>query len=399
MLTRQLSVDELGRFALWGFLLTVLDLFTDFGTGNLTLQRGANDDWAFTSYLKGARRVRSLAFGLGWSVIAVAIVCIEDVDRGWYLLALASPITRRLEASGLALQRKIAWERLVSARVLGALVRAGGVLWLSSQGVDRAAPYLAVVAGSQAFANIAVHIAARSILPRPTINVALPRDLLRASWPLALAGVVQVLHVQLDYVLLRALLGDAALGTYHVAARVYSYFIWIPLLSTQAALPYLSSAYRDGRLATVLDRFGWITGVVVALCLGAVFPHLQELLEFAFSEPFGAAAPALAVLSICALIQASQAWWVTALLASDRARVLLIVTGSALALNLVLNLWLIPSHGLVGAAWATTASELLLGLAAGTYLVRCGSLRFRSLLFALLTAIPFLAARWLTAHL
>lgn len=391
LLTRSLGLDELGRFALWGFLLTVLDQLVDFGTGNLVLERGAKDDWAFTSHLRGARALRTRVFALGWVVAAAAVLAVEDHDRAWLLVAFLGPATRRWETSALALQRRVAWERPVAVRSVTALLRLAGVALLLDAGVATAGPLLAWVAVTNSLAHVGVHLAARAFLPRPTIAVATPRDLVAAAWPLALAGLVQLLHVQLDYVFVRALAGAEELARYHVAARVFSYLVWVPVLATQAALPLLARARVAGTLARALERWGLPTGLAGALLLGAAVPHAERILAVAFDEPFRAAGPALRALLVAAAVQWAQAWWVTGLVAAGRGRALFAGSLLALGVNAAANAWLVPRLGGEGAAWATASSELVLGLWAFAVLARHGEARPRTLAAAALGVLPFLA--------
>lgn len=397
ILSRELSGDELGRFALWSFLLVLLDVTSDFGTGNLTLERGAADDWAFTSYLAGARRVRTWVFCVAFSVALVALILIEDHDRGWLALGLLAPLSRRFEASGLSLQRAVRWEPLVALRASGAVIRGLGVWLLAREGFATAGPFLAWTGVTQFAVNLAIHRAAKPLCPKPTIAVALPRDLWRAAWPLALASIAGLLHVQLDYVWLRALLGEAELGTYHVAARIYSYATWLPVLATQAALPVLARARERGVLPRTLGRYSTITTVALVAFLLPVAPFLDELLALAFGEDFRRAAAPLSWLLVTAVWQASQAWWVTTLVAIDRGKTLLSLTLAALGLNALLNAVAVPRLGLDGAALATLASETAFGLAAFGLLWREGAVRRRSLALAFASAAVFtwfaLAAR------
>ncbi|MEX1026181.1 MAG: polysaccharide biosynthesis C-terminal domain-containing protein [Planctomycetota bacterium] len=395
LLARHLALDELGRFALFAFLLTLLDQVTDFGTGNLTLQRGSNDDWAFTSYLTGARRLRTRAFLVGWCIAALAVLAVRPSEPGWFLLALASPATRRFEASALALQRRVEWGRPVAIRSGAALLRAALVALLVARGVTTAGPFLVAIAATNSLAHVALHLAARGRLPRPSIAVALPRDLLRAALPLAVVGVVQLLHVQIDHALVGALAGSEELARYHVAARVFSYLVWVPVLATQAALPVLARAHARGELGARLERYGLPTALVGALALGALWPHAATLLGLAFDEPFRASAPALRALLVAAVVVWIQAWWISALVASDRGRALFVATLAALAVNVAGNVLLIGRFGGEGAAWATAVSELVSGLAAYIVLVRAGDLRPRALLLALAAAPLFWLARTL----
>ena len=183
---------------------------------------------------------------------------------------------------------------------------------------------------------------------------ALARALARAGWLGQLSAVASLLHMRLNFALLAAWHGPAAVGVFSVAVLVGE-LLWNLPSALSPILVYSSAASGDAgdrdRLAARAVRVGLAATAVVALPLGLLAGWLLPRL---FGGEYAAAAPALR-----ALLPGIVAFAPGAVLAGDfigRGRPGWNAQASAftLAVNLVAGLALVPRLGLLGAAWAST---------------------------------------------
>jgi O-antigen/teichoic acid export membrane protein len=158
--------------------------------------------------------------------------------------------------------------------------------------------------------------------------------------------------------------GQAEVGVYSVAVRVSSavVFLMIAFRTAWPAFAYSIEDDRDARrtYAFVLTYVVLVTSWV-ALALGALAPWLVDLLTTA---PFQRAEKAVALLAFGAV---AYAGYTVLAIGSGRARktqLNWVITGAAAALNVGLNVALIPPYGMVGAAVSTAAaySALFIGM-------------------------------------
>lgn len=70
------------------------------------------------------------------------------------------------------------------------------------------------------------------------------RDLLRNSWPLAIAALSVILYMQIDQVMLGQMLGDRAVGIFSAAVRVSQSWFFVPMAAVAAAAPALTAAHQ-----------------------------------------------------------------------------------------------------------------------------------------------------------
>ena len=95
------------------------------------------------------------------------------------------------------------------------------------------------------------------------------------------------------------------------------------------------------------------------ICAGIIaFP--DWVIKVVFGEQFIAGAPILALLVMAAMLSYACMAPLTALVAWRDQTAQMVILSIVAAANVVLNLWLIPVHGGIGAAIATLAAQLVM---------------------------------------
>lgn len=188
--------------------------------------------------------------------------------------------------------------------------------------------------------------------------------LLAEGWPLSLSALTMVLYARIDQVMLGDMLGQQEVGLYTAAVRISEGLYPLASMVMASVLPALIEA-RSVDIAMYRVRLQMIYdaliggGLLAALLIWAVSGPLVVLL---FGEPFVEAAAVLAVhvWSIVLLFPGTATH--RYLMVEGLTRVSLWMGLSGAVVNLLLNLWLIPRHGVLGAAWATLASHFVASL-------------------------------------
>ncbi len=201
---------------------------------------------------------------------------------------------------------------------------------------------------------------------RATVRQAAPSaerlsSLLRRGLVLGAVSVVGALYLRVDVLLLGWLVDAEAVGRYFTAARVLEASYGLPHLIMLAMLPRLA---RAPAFALVFRRAAVVflgLGTVVAVALTVVVPWLLPRLY----PDEGPAVAGLVVVLAPAAVAVYLGFLATQSLALlGRARTWLGLATLGLALNLALDVALIPAWGAIGAAWATVATELVVALPA-----------------------------------
>ena len=197
---------------------------------------------------------------------------------------------------------------------------------------------------------------------RRSVRVEAWRRLFRIALPLALAGGATTIYMNIDSVLLGAFGRITETGWYNLATRVVGILL-VPtgLLSLVIFPAFASTAARvDEAFRKRWDA--WSVGMVAlgAYLAWLVLATADPAVGWIFGAAFRPAALVLKILAIAVLLVFVYTPSYQAMIVFDRQRTLSWALLSGAALNVVLNLALIPPFGLYGAAWATVATHAAL---------------------------------------
>ena len=187
-------------------------------------------------------------------------------------------------------------------------------------------------------------------------------SIFRASVPLVIGHLLRALINVFDVVLLALLLGEVAVGLYTAAYRICFLVILIGHSLQIAYLPALSrAAHRSSARASQLvgRALEFSAALAVPMVTGGIL-LAGPLLIHLFGPEYGQGTDAFRLLLVSVAFIFLNGVFSQTLLAHDRIRILMWIQALGAALNVVLNLILIPSHGIVGAAVATVAAEGLI---------------------------------------
>lgn len=377
LMVRHLGVDDFGRYVTVGSLIFIVAGLTEGGLTAIGVREYSTRNTAERRQL-----VRDL-FGLRIVLTAVAtLAAVAFALVAGYAEILVWGVL--ISAVGLALGN---WFQVYAVPVTASL-RLGTLAWLEllRQGLTSLAIVVLVIAGASLLPFfVAIPLATgvalvvmwslmRGEVPsRPSFNRARWWALLRDSLPYAAAIAVSVLYFRVGVIVTSIVSTEAQTGYYSLAFRIVELVSGLPWLLVASAFPVLSRAARDDddRLGYALGRtyeVSLILGVWIALAIALGAPFAVEVVggKAAFE-------PSIEVLTVLGGAMVGTfliACWGHALLTLRRHGTLLAANLSAFVLGTALSIVLVSEHGALGAAIATTVTELWLALIYLVMLVR-----------------------------
>ncbi|OGG85457.1 hypothetical protein A2392_00075 [Candidatus Kaiserbacteria bacterium RIFOXYB1_FULL_46_14] len=189
-------------------------------------------------------------------------------------------------------------------------------------------------------------------------------ELLRDSWPFIFIAAFTTIYVRIDQVMLKPLVDSSAVGLYDAAVRIAEVWLFVPAIIASSLFPAIVNAKAIGqneykKRLILLAMFMVSIGVAIALPLSLFAEPLMVLL---YGPAFAASATVFAVY-VWAGVWASLDIVTRYFLIAENRRVLIFTTSFlTAALNVLLNFYLIPRFGIVGAAWSTFISYAILAL-------------------------------------
>lgn len=202
---------------------------------------------------------------------------------------------------------------------------------------------------------------------RMRYDTALWKSLIWQSTPIVLAGTAEYSNTRADNMLLGAIDGEQSAGIYGAAYTVYTttaisaYTISMGSFPTLARYSNERNASEYRKLMLKLSLVLALYAIALAVCIYLISPALVRVL---YGQAFSDSLKPLQILVWALPFVALNRLFVQALNASDRQKWTFFATTIGAGFNIVLNLFVIPRYGFVGAAYATVLTESLVCLVA-----------------------------------
>jgi len=329
----------------------------------LVREPGARDEILGTTF------VLRLAGGAVCAVLAIAAVSIvrsgDELVRLVTWIVAGMLVFQPMETVDLWFQSQVRSKYTVLAKsgamVIGYGLRIAAVLAGASvvvfAGISVADSVLAGVFLLAAYRISGLRIA------RWTFSWSRARSLLSESWALVISGALAVVYFKIDQVMLGEMVSEEEVGVYSTAVRLSEVWYFIPVAITTSVFPALIRSRERGveiyhrRLQQLYDFYAWL-----ALLVAVFFTFASRwVIVLVFGEQYSAAGPILALhiwSGVFIFLKVALSSW---LLNESRLKFLFLSSGLGAAVNVGLNLWLIPAYGGMGAAVATIASYACAG--------------------------------------
>jgi len=187
------------------------------------------------------------------------------------------------------------------------------------------------------------------------------KEIFRKAIPFALLATLTAVLFDIDTILLSYLKGDQLVGYYQPAMKIIATLTVIPFVLEGSFLPFLSKLHNQNRefetvgrqLITILFFIGipLMTGLIVLA---------DNIIVLVYGERFLKSALALKILAPVLLLRFSMRGYEIILFSIGKQMTIFYVILFGAVVNIMLNICLIPSYGLVGSATSAALTQLLI---------------------------------------
>ncbi len=370
----RLGSEQFGHYTALLSLGFLLNIFLDLGINTFTSRELSRRKKVAGDYLSTVVLLRMLLAAVYFVLLFLVAVVLgyasgSLIILGWIginQLLAASVLYIRSNLSGLHLFKQDAvlsvLDRTIALLLLMVLLYGGvyagsfDIRWLI--GVQTIAYGCAIIAGLAFLLPRAGKIRLRW---RPRLN----RLVLNQSIPYALLVLLMMVYYKTDAVMLERMRVDGAwhAGVYAMGYRLFEASNMMGYLLATLLLPLFSKMLAQGlgivKLADSAFRLAAAASISLALLC---FFWSERILALIYDHDIEAAAPLFGLLMLAFVFMMTSYVWGTLLTANGNMRTMNIIAGAAVLLNITLNLFLIPSHGAVGSAAASLATQVLVAV-------------------------------------
>lgn len=363
---RYFGPTEFGRF---NYALAIVVLFTavsTLGLETLTVRSLVSGDHE-QHVVMGTSLILRLSGGLVLTGISLGtVILLEPDDRGvWVLVALLSfmMVLRAADVIDYWFQSRL------KSRIAG-LIRIGSYTIASALKVllivlgGTIYQFAAIYSLDALLVGIAFAIAFRQLNrgdPRWRWDAGYAKHILSRSWYVMLSGLMGTLYMRVDQVMLGTMLSDkTTLGVFAAAVTLSTMWYFIPLALISSVNPGIMRASKDEKtlyVSRVQDLYTMVAWLALGFCL--IFAVLADgIVRIIYGTAYAGAAEILRVsvfAGVFAMLGSARAAW---LICEGLQRYSLIYSTAGAAINVGLNLLLIPPLGGYGAAAATVAAQV-----------------------------------------
>ncbi len=195
-----------------------------------------------------------------------------------------------------------------------------------------------------------------------SLSVRFMLQLFKKAWPFASIFILSAVYFRIDMIMLGIMKGDKAVGIYSAAYKLIEFLSIIPGTICVAALPELSTDYstdmkdfKDKSLRTVLLLGSGGLGAGILL-----FLFSKQIIHLLYGPLFYDSIACLRILSGVVFFLFVNGYLIYVAIAMNDDRLVAFILFLATSFNILLNYYLIPRYGYMGAAVATLLSEILM---------------------------------------
>ncbi|WP_338240581.1 flippase [Aurantiacibacter hainanensis] len=362
VVSRSFGPEVFGQLAFAIALVGLVAPLSEFGLNAVVVKAIARNPENFGAILGTALTMRvaatALALAIGWA--AIRIMRPDDIQTQMFVtILLAAELLRAGALFSLRLEADRQFDTIALATGAVSIVFAALKIVLVTLGLgmnELIWAYAGEIAVTGPLFVLLERL--RCAKTRLSVDPSCFRRLAKPAFVLAFSGVLAVANLKIDQVMVGQILGDGAAGQYAVAARLSEMWFFVPVMIAAAAMPELvsmqqrSKSKMTARMARLLDVNVGL-GLVVALITTLLAPWAIDLL---FGAQYAAAAPVLVLHVWGGIFVAMRTMASKWIVLHEIYGMSVVSHGAGAAINIGLNLALIPAMGLQGAALATVIS-------------------------------------------
>jgi O-antigen/teichoic acid export membrane protein len=247
-----------------------------------------------------------------------------------------------------------------------------------------------------AFGLILVYLSKSNKISSWKVSFEKTKYLLREAYPLILSGAIFVLFTRIDQVMLGSMIGDESVGIYAIAVKLSESWVLIPGVIATSLFPAMLNARKKDyslylqRIQKSLNLMAFL-GVIIAIVTTFMASTFVNII---FGQQYEETSLIL-VIHIWGVVFYSISIVSSRYFLSEGLQVYSFYRAFAgLILNILLNYFLIPAYGAMGAAIATVISQMV-----AVWLLNLVSPKTRAMFFMQTKALSLLESMNTLKHI
>jgi len=363
LLARYLGPQLFGEFSYAFAVVMIVSPVAMLAADGIVIRRIVQDPSCRDEAL-GTTFILMIAGGVGAFGLAMAAIILARPDdrlAHWLVGILAAgTIVQAFNAIQFWFESQMQWKFNVYAKTSAFLILSGvkiGLILLKAPLVAFAwAAFAETVLGS---AGLLIVYWQRGFSAKAwRFSRAMAGSLLRDSWPLLFSAVLTMVYLRIDQIMLGNMVGNEELGNYSIAVRISEAWRFIPVVICSSVFPAVVEAETISE-ELFYAQLQKLYNLMALLAYGVALPiaiFSDVIIQTLFSSAYKDAGLLLAILVWSGLFTSLGMARNVFIVSKNWTKVNLVSVALGSGLNILLNLFLIPKYGAMGAVVATIIS-------------------------------------------
>jgi O-antigen/teichoic acid export membrane protein len=367
LIARLAGVEGTGKYFFVVSFTTIFSIFVDLGLSSVLIRETAKRRELAGKYLGNILGAKLILGALTYLVVVVAINIMGYPPATKFMVYL-SGIVMLLDSFNVTFFAIFRGQQNLRYESIGVVVGQALIIVFGGVSLLLHAPLyfllLALMSGSIfnfLFSSILLW-KKTDVRPCLCFDKTILISLFKIAYPFALAGIFVKVYSSLDSVMLSKMVGDAAVGFWSVAYKLTYAFQFIPMAFSAAAFPAMSAYFISDKtmLRKTFERVLFFLAILAMPIAFGIFSLAEPVVLKLYGPAYAASVVPLQV-AIFAVIFIFLNYPVGSLLnAVNRQMTNTTIMGICMAIDVILNVILIPRFSYLGAAISTVISHTLL---------------------------------------
>jgi O-antigen/teichoic acid export membrane protein len=366
---RALGVEDLGKYTFALSFTTIFAVFVDLGLTSALIRESAKEEKDSDKILSATIGIKLIVSFLVYGLI-ILIVNLMDYPDITKQLVYLSGIIMLLDQFTLSFfgifrgRRNLKLESL-SVIINQTIILISGliIIFLKLPLIYFFLPFVFGSAFNLVFS--AINVRRLGVKFRISFDWKDWKFILKLAMPFALIAIFSRIYGNIDTVLLSKMAGDQAVGLYGVAMKIPFALQFIPSALAAAIFPAFSYQFSHDRtqLKDTFDKvMKFLVTAVVPVAAGIAI-LADPIIRTFYGDAFAPAILPLQILMLGLMFVFLNFPLGSLLNSCNKQTTNTILVGVTMVINILLNIWLIPKYGFVGASWVFVSCHGFLFLA------------------------------------
>ncbi len=362
---RYLGAKDFGILSFALALTAIFGIFSDLGLRQITTREVARDKSLTKKYLgniTGMKIILIITSLIGLILFVNLVGYPEETIKIVYLIGLSIVFTSFSQMFYAIFQAYERMEFESFGKILNSVLLLGGALFAISNGLTilAFAFFYSLSSGITLVYNLIIS-GWKFAKPRIKIDLNFWKPTLREALPFGLIGIFGTLLHWIDTVMLSIIQGDAVVGWYNAAYRIFFVLLLIPSAFDVAIFPAMSRFYISSKdsLKFIYEKsFKYLIIIGIPIGIGGTL-LADKIILLILGNEYQPSIIAFQILIWSAVLIFMGTPFSALLNSVNKQLALAKIVGASAIFNILLNLILIPKYSYIGAGIATMVSLFL----------------------------------------